>query len=47
MDGLEKKFVITKVKLGVVIRERLRLPLEGKLSAKGTDEVKCSTQSNY
>jgi hypothetical protein len=28
-------------------RERLRLPLEGKLSAKRTDEVECSNHSNY
>jgi len=39
--------VITQAKLGVGMRERLRLPLEGKLSAKRTDEVECSNQSNY
>jgi hypothetical protein len=39
--------VITQAKLGVLMRERLRLPLEGKLSAKRTDEVECSNQSNY
>jgi hypothetical protein len=39
--------VITQAKLGVGMRERLRLPLEGKLSAERTDEVECSNQSNY
>jgi hypothetical protein len=29
------------------MRERLRLPLEGKLSAKRTDEVEYSNQRNY
>ena len=38
---------ISQAKLGVLMRERLRLPLEGKLSAKRTDEVECSNQSNY
>ena len=39
--------VITQAKLGVLMRERLRLPLEGKLSEKRTDEVECTNQSNY
>jgi hypothetical protein len=38
---------ITQAKIRVLMRERLRLPLEGKLSEKRTDEVECSTQSNY
>jgi hypothetical protein len=44
---LDEKNVITQAKLGVLMRERLRLPLEGKLSAKRTDEVECSNQCNY
>jgi hypothetical protein len=47
MGILQRIFVITQAKLGVLMRERLRLPLEGKLSAKRTDEVECSNQGNY
>jgi len=39
--------VITQAKLGGLMRGRLRLPLEGKLSEKRTDEVECTNQSNF